>query len=102
MLRSCRSSVVVVPATARHPDVVVDAEHVARWDFSGNGWGDEVRTVLLPGSAGSGRDVQIRFVVHRPVSPQSIDHDVGGRQLGMSLHSLRVELEANTCSTQLA
>lgn len=77
--------------TSRRVDVVVDGAIVERWDFVGNGWAEEVRSVPIYAAPVSGREVQLRFIVHRPVSPQSIDHDVGTRQLGMSLHSITIE-----------
>lgn len=75
----------------RRVDVVVDGVRAARWDFAGDGWCEEVREVTIPQASRSGRDRQLRFIVHRPVSPQALDHDVGTRQLGLSLQSITIK-----------
>ena len=76
---------------SRRVDVVIDGELAERWDFTGDGWAVETRDVPVSVGTSSGRVLHVRFIVHRPVSPQSIDHDVGSRQLGLSLHSLVIE-----------
>ena len=76
---------------SRRVDVVIDGELAARWAFVGDCWAEETRDVPVSAGTGSGRALHVRFIVHRPVSPQSIDHDVGSRQLGLSLHSLVIE-----------
>jgi hypothetical protein len=77
--------------TSRRVDVVVNGRLAARWDFAGDGWAEEMCDVPVPAGLRRGQVLHVRFVVHRPVSPQSIDHDVGSRQLGISLHSLMIE-----------
>ena len=76
---------------SRRVDVVVDGELAARWEFTGDGWAEETRDVPVRVGVRRGRALHVRFVVHRPVSPQSLDHDVGTRQLGLSLHSLVID-----------
>ena len=85
--------------TSRRVDVVVDGELAARWDFLGDDWVDERRDVPLPVGSMKARVIQVRFIVHQPVSPQSIDHDVGTRQLGLSLHSITIEAASSDLGT---
>lgn len=76
--------------TSRRVDVVIAGALTERWFFTGDGWSEATREVPLPEGTTGPRTLHVRFVVHRPVSPQAIDHDVGTRQLGLSLHSLTI------------
>jgi hypothetical protein len=72
-------------------DVVVQRHLVARWSFIGASWQPEERRVEVPAPVLSGADhLDLRLVIHRPATPESLGVDTGNRPLGLSLHSLRL------------
>lgn len=71
-------------------DVVADGGRVARWGYSAVGVVEERRYVRLPAAPGR-REVALRFVMHRPLSPQTARQDADPRPLGIALRCIRVE-----------
>lgn len=85
----------VVPFLAAHEptrrvDVYVDGVHSARWRFQGITWSPQDRTLSVAAARIGGEGIEIRFVIHHPISPQALDHDVGTRQLGLSLGEVAI------------
>lgn len=74
----------------RRVDVYVDGVHSARWRFQGPTWSPQDRTLSLAAERVLGTTTEIRFVIHHPISPQALDHDVGTRQLGLSLGEVTI------------
>lgn len=78
--------------TTRRVEVFLDGRRVARWVFDGSNWSPTERVVPLDHVG----PLEIRFVVHDPVAPQAVDHDVGTRQLGLSLGTIGLDAATPT------
>lgn len=73
-------------------DLAVNGEHCARWVFEGRGWAPaELSEPLPPGIVGTDGHLWLRFVIDRPLSPEEAHLEQGIRQLGISLHALRLD-----------
>jgi hypothetical protein len=73
-------------------DLVVSGRRCARWNFEGDGWmPQELWVPVDPGLLPSGETVEFRFVIGQPLSPEAACLEAGTRQLGIALHSIRVD-----------
>ena len=68
-------------------DVIVDAEDLQRWGFSGTVLADERRVVHVPARR-QREQVALRFRVRHPLSPLAARYDGDPRPLGIALRGL--------------
>jgi Uncharacterised nucleotidyltransferase len=72
-------------------DVAVNGQKVARWTFVGTTWSPQVVQVQIDPSLWQPSGVlEIRLVIHRPTTPNSMNAGSDSRPLGLCLRSLLV------------
>ncbi len=78
-------------------DVVVNGHRLARWAFVGTAWCPQDREVVLdPGVWHESGRLEIRMVIRRPTTPNSVDGGSDSRALGICLASLTVRRYGTT------
>ena len=77
-------------ARMRCPMMGGDFPFPVKYGYSAVGVVEERRYVRLPAVPGR-REVALRFVMHRPLSPQTARQDADPRPLGIALRCIRVE-----------
>jgi hypothetical protein len=72
-------------------DVVVNHRQLVRWSFVGTTWSPQDREVVVDPSLldPSGR-MEIRLIIRRPTSPNSVGGGSDSRHLGLFLSALEV------------